>query len=197
MLSDHSPVLANGSRSTPIVAELFPLRSAIVAELSPSVPQTGRSPTRRKRDQPRRETLRSPQLPRPYGGAQLFQRCHVRRQRLAIAELGCPVAALGVEEVEQGSGPVLIRELRNLARLLRLLQIAIVVELDHLFAVEQSFVGILHVGQNLLMRSLGQELGLRQRVIGARYFTLIAVEDGQRNAEVEGSQARRIDVGVV
>ena len=44
MLSDHSPGLANGSRSTPIVAELFPLRSAIVAELSPSVPQTGRSP---------------------------------------------------------------------------------------------------------------------------------------------------------
>src|SRR6202011_4174389 len=47
-----------------------------------------------------------------------------------------------------------------------------------LLAVKQGLIRAFHVGHRLLLRRFLQKLRLRKRVVGARYLTLVAIEDG-------------------
>src|SRR5450755_4002723 len=83
------------------------------------------------------------QFPRAYSLAQLFERCHVRRQRLAVAQFGRAIAALGVEEVQERSRSMLVGKLRYVERLRGFFEITLVIQLDDLLAAPQADIGVL------------------------------------------------------
>src|SRR5215472_10625567 len=123
-----------------------------------------------------------------YGLAQLFEREHVGGQRLAILKLDGTVAALGVEVIKQRGRALAIGEVRNVARLLRLLQVSGLIQADDFLIALDRLITVADVGQDNLLRGLGGKLRLRQGKLRARDLSLVAVEHGQRNVEEERSR---------
>src|SRR5258706_9558203 len=60
------------------------------------------------------------QAPGAYCLAQLLKRGHIAGERLPVGQLGCAVAALGIEIVEEAGCAALIGVLADIPRILRL-----------------------------------------------------------------------------
>src|SRR5262249_41861614 len=101
----------------------------------------------------------------------------------AVSKLVGPISAFGIEIVEKTRGAVAIGVFANVARLFRLINIAAAIELNDLVVGAQIFVGVHHIGRNLLRTFTQLFLSLRDGIAGARDFGLVAIEDGQWNAE--------------
>src|ERR1700686_55806 len=72
------------------------------------------------------------QAPRSFRFLQLLHRRHVRGQRLPISQLHRSVAALGIQIVQKTGGAPLVSILTDVARVLRLLEVARNIKLHHL-----------------------------------------------------------------
>src|ERR1700720_4068177 len=127
------------------------------------------------------------QVPRSFRFLQLFQRRHIRCQRLAIGQLHRSVAALGIEVIQETGGATLVSILTDVARVLRLLEIAGGVKLHHFFVAPNRLVGIGHVGKNRIAGRLLLLLCLRQSKAGPCDLSLIAVENRQLKISEDGS----------
>src|ERR1019366_7359848 len=92
------------------------------------------------------------QIPRSFRFLQLLERRHISGQRLAIGQFHSPVAALGIQKIQEACGAALVSILTDVARVLRLFKVA---------------------GGLLLL------LCLRERMAGACDLSLIAVKDRQ------------------
>src|SRR5271165_1192778 len=128
---------------------------------------------------------------------QLLQRTHIGRQRLAIAQLRRAITALGIQKVQQRGRAVLVGELCNLERLLRLLQVAFVIQLNHLSTIVQYLVSVPDVGQDLLLGGLFQKLRLGQNEVGPGHLALVAVKNRKWNIEEERANVCSIYMRIV
>src|SRR5580698_4510402 len=117
------------------------LRSRVLASRSPRPAirfQTQSSPTRRRAPPPNAIDAIDPtvcqyswQVPRSYGLAHLLESRHVARQCLAISELVRAVSSLRVQEIEQARSAALVGILGDVARLLRLIDVPVLIELNN------------------------------------------------------------------
>src|ERR1700692_153938 len=119
------------------------------------------------------------QAPRSFRFLQLLQRGHIRGQRLPIGQLHRSVAALGIQIIQETGSASLVSILTDVARVLRLLEVARGIELHHFFVAPDGLIGIGYVGKNGITGRLLLLLCLRQCMAGACDLSLIAVEDRQ------------------
>jgi hypothetical protein len=111
--------------------------------------------------------------------------------------LGSSVAALRIQKVEQVHRATLVCVFTDVAVLLGYFEVARAIELDHMVVHPKSFEGIVYICQYLTVRGFLLLLRLGDGEAGASDFTLIAIEDGKRDASVEVGRVDAIDVGVV
>src|ERR1039458_198276 len=119
------------------------------------------------------------QIPRSFRFLQLLQRRHISGQRLAIGQFHSPVAALGIQKIQKTGGPALVSVLTDVARVLRLLEVAGGVKLHHFFVAPDRLIGIGNVGKHRIAGRLLLLLCLREHMAGTCDFSLIAVENRQ------------------
>jgi len=137
------------------------------------------------------------QVPRSFRFLQLLERGHISGQRLAIGQLHSPVAALGIQKIQETGGAALVSILTDIARVLRLLEVAGSVQLHHFLVAPDRLIGIGNVGKNRIAGGLLLFLGLSERMSGARDLSLIAVEDRQLKISEDGSGVLAGDVGEI
>src|SRR5271170_5985425 len=119
------------------------------------------------------------QAPRSCRLAYLLNRKQIRRERLAVGELGTSIAAFRVKKIKQTRCAVPVSVFAYVARLLRRVQIARAIEADDLIVGAQIFKSVPYIRKNLAVREFLLLLGLRNRITGARNFSLIAIENRQ------------------
>ncbi len=123
------------------------------------------------------------QTPGSHSFAKLLESKQVGGERLPVGELRGAIAALRVEEIEQARCAALVRVFADIAVLLaprsRYPELK---QLQNLVVRLQPFVGVPHVGQRLVLRRLFLLLRLRDGVVRARDFALVAVENRDLDA---------------
>src|ERR1035441_3588858 len=128
------------------------------------------------------------QVPRSFRFLQLLERRHISGQRLAIGQFHSPVAALGVQKIQEACSAALVSILTDVARVLRLFEVAGGVKLHHFFVAPDRLIGIGNVGKNRIAGRLLLLLCLRERMSGTRDLSLVAVEDRQLKVSEDGSR---------
>src|ERR1039457_2649182 len=126
--------------------------------------------------------------------SKLLQRQQVGSQSLPVGKLSSSIAALSVQKIEQANRAALIRIFTDVAVLLRNLEVPRAIELNHAVVHPQPFIGVAHIGHYLAAGGFFLLLRLRDGEACACDFALIAVEDRQRDASIEGGSVDAIDV---
>src|SRR5208337_1460763 len=117
------------------------------------------------------------QVPRPFRFLQLLQRGHIRGQRLPIGQLHGSVAAFSIQIIQKTCGASLVSILTDVARVLRLFEVAGSIKLHYLFVAPDRLISVGNVGKHDIAGRLLLLLCLCERIAGTRDLSLITVED--------------------